>query len=113
MIFLFNVVLHFEQYYILHMRCVGEHIHWLHFLHAVCHIECLQIACLCGWVAAHINDAFRVCSKYCLYHVGVHSGAWWVGDNHIRASMACYEFVVEYVFHVAGIELCVADAVLL
>ena len=46
-----------------------------------------------------------------VYHVLVHTGAWWVGDDYVGASVLLDELVVEDVLHVAGVELGVADIV--
>ena len=46
-----------------------------------------------------------------VYHVLVHTGAWWVGDDYVGATVLLDELVVEDVLHVASVELGVADVV--
>ena len=93
------------------MRSMREHIHRLHFLHAICHVESLQVASLCSRVAAYVYDALRMGTQDGLDNVGVHTCTWWVGDDYIRTSVLGNELVVENILHVASIELGVGDVV--
>ena len=88
-----------------------EHVHRLHRHHFVRHIERLEVACLRRRVAAYVDDALRVGAQDSVYHVLVHTGAWWVGDDNVWATVLLDELVVEDVLHVAGVELGVAYVV--
>ena len=95
------------------MWCVREHINRLHLGDLVACVEQLQVACLCGGVAADIYYALRVSVEYHVYNVGVHAGAWRVGDDDIGASVLGDEVVGKDVLHVTGIEQSVVDVVYL
>ena len=46
-----------------------------------------------------------------LYHIGMHAGTGWVGDDDVGTSMLSYELVAQHILHIAGIEKGVVDAV--
>ena len=93
------------------MRSMREHIHRLHSLNAIGYIKSLEVAGLSGRVAAYVDNALGVGTKYSLYHVGVHTGAWRVGNDNIRTTMLGNELIVENILHVACIEQSVVDVV--
>ena len=87
------------------MWSMREHINGLHLLNAVCHVKSLQVASLCGRIAADIYYALRVSTQDCPYNIGMHACTRWVGDDDIGASVFGNELVVENVLHIACIEL--------
>lgn len=93
-----------KQHHILHVLGVWEHIHWLYCHHAIVLVKQLQIACLGGRIATHIDHLARCGKEDDIYHIGMHAGTWRVGDNHIGTTMTLDELAVENVLHVAGIE---------
>ena len=88
-----------------------EHVNGLHGYYLVCRVEEAEVACLCGGIAADVYYAPRTGVENNLYHVRMHAGTWWVGDDDIRASVLLDEGIGKKVFHVACIEERVADAV--
>ena len=101
----------FEQYDVFDVWGVGEHIHRLHFCHAVVTIHHAQVTRLGGWIAADIDDALRLGIQYGLHHIGMHTGTWRVGNDNVRPAMLGNEVVGKYVLHVTSKELRIADAV--
>ena len=93
------------------MRRVGEHIHGLHLDDLILLVQILQVASLRGGIARYIDDAVGGCTKNGFHYIWVHASTWRVGDDDIRTAVLCDEIVGEDVFHVAGIEQGVADAV--
>ena len=73
---------------------MGEHVDGLYLLYAVLLVQQLQVAGLGGRV-----------------DVRVHAGPWRVGDNDVRTSVLGDKLVRQDVFHVAGKEQCVLNAV--
>ena len=90
-----------------------EHIDGLHLGDLVACVEQLQVACLGGRVAADIYYALGGGVEYYVYNVGVHAGAWGVGDDDVRTTVLGDEVVGEDVLHVTGIEQGVVDVVYL
>ena len=90
---------------------VGEHVDWLNGLDTVFLVEQRDVASLCGRVATHIDYAPWLGVKDNTHHILVHAGTWRVNYHHIGDAMLCHKFACEHVFHVAGIELGVLDAV--
>ena len=93
------------------MWCVWEHVDRLHLADLVLHVEQLQVASLCGRIAADIDDALWGSIQDGLHHVGVHACSGWVGDDDIWSSMLCNEVVRQDILHVASIEQRVLNAV--
>ena len=93
------------------MGGVGEHVNGLYGDYFVAGVEQGKVAGLGGGVAADIDDALGVGIEYDLYDVGVHAGTGRVGDDDIGMTVLTDEVVGEDVFHVAGIEQGVGDAV--
>ena len=71
----------------------------------------MQIASLSGRVATYVNYALWCCSKNGFYHIGVHTGTWWVGNDYIRTSVLGNEFFCQNILHIACIEQGVANLV--
>ena len=90
---------------------VREHVDRLYGSHLVLAVEQLEVACLCGRVAAHVDDAFRLGSQNHVDYVIVHTSAGRVGDDDIRTSVLRNEVVGKDVLHVARIEQRVVDTV--
>ena len=90
---------------------VWEHVDWLYGGDFVFDVEELEVACLCGWVAADIDDATWRGIEDDVDDVFVHAGTRWVGDDDIRTAIFVDETVGEDIFHVARKEEGVVDAV--
>ena len=93
------------------MGRMGKHIHGLNGNHLIVSIKVGKVAGLSGRIATHVYYTLGLGPQYGLYHIGMHAGSWWVGDDHIWAPMLGYKVVGEYVLHVAGVEKGVLDAV--
>ena len=93
------------------MVSVREHVDWLYGSYFVFYVEELEVACLSGWVAAHVYDATRFGIEDDVDHVFVHACARWVGDDYIWAAVFLDEAVGENIFHVASKEERVVDAI--
>ncbi len=87
------------------MLCVWEHIYGLYFGYAVVCVQQVQVACLRGGVAAHIDDAFGVGTYDDINDILVHTGTWRVGNDDIRVSVFADEVCGQDILHIAGIEL--------
>ena len=88
-----------------------EHIHWLHFLHLVKRVEQLQVSRLGGRIATHIYNALGGGIHYHLHHIGMHTGAWRVGDYHVGTPMTCDKIIGEDVLHISGKERGVINSI--
>ena len=88
-----------------------EHIYRLDGGDPIVGIEQGQVACLCGRVAADVNDTFRTCTENNADDILVHAGAWRIGDNDIRMAVPADEVFCQDVFHVACIEKRVVNLV--
>ena len=75
------------------MGSVRKHVDRLNGLNPVGHIKVLQVACLCGRIAAHVDNAFRGSSENGLYHIRVHTSPGRVGDDYIGAAMLRNEII--------------------
>ena len=95
------------------MLRVREHIHRLDARDAIAGAEGFEVARLRGRVAANVHDSPCSCFQDGLDHVRVHSGAWRIDDDYVRLSVGCDKLVGEEVFHIAGKEFAVGDAVCL
>ena len=93
------------------MGGMREHIDGLYGYHPVVGIHIMQVACLGGRVTRHIDDTLRGGAQDGLHHVGMHASTWWVGDDHIWATVLFDERIGEDILHVTGIEQGVVDAV--
>ena len=103
----------FEQYDILYMWGVREHIDWLDGCHLIIYVHHLEVASLCGRVATYIDDALRGCVQDDLDDIRVHTGTRWVGDDDVWATMLSDEVVGEDILHIACIEEGIGDVVYL
>ena len=90
---------------------VGEHVDGLDSGDTVVHVQVVQVAGLGGRIARDVDNALGGSSEDGLYHVGVHAGTGWVGDDDVRTAVLGNEVVGEDVFHVAGKEQGIVDAV--
>jgi len=88
-----------------------KHVYGLHGGYGVFDVEQLQVASLCGRIATNVNDALGLCTQYDVCHILVHSGTRRVGDDYVRPSVRGYKVVVQNIFHVAGKEQRVLNAV--
>ena len=52
-----------QQYHILHMRRMGEHVHGLHLCHPKERVEQREVTCLSGRITTHVYDTVR-CSPH-------------------------------------------------
>ena len=86
------------------MLGVGEHVHGLYTNHAVLSIKELQITCLGSRIATYIDNAVGIGKQNRIYHILVHTGTWRVCDDDIWAAMLLYEFTVQDILHISGIE---------
>lgn len=93
-----------QQYHILDMLCMWEHVHWLYLDYTIVGVEQLKVTCLCSWIAADVHDALRCGKEYCVYDILMHTCSWWVGDDDIRSSVTVDKVSIEYIFHVTSIE---------
>ena len=90
---------------------VWEHVHWLDCLDAVFLVEQSYVACLSGGIAAHVDNALGLGVKDNLHHILMHAGARRINDHHIGDAVLSHKLSREHIFHVAGKELGVVDAV--
>ena len=81
-----------------------EHVHGLHGLHPILGVEHLQVACLCGRVAADVYHPLRCGVEDGLHHIGMHTSPWRVGDDDVGTSVCRHKVIGEDVLHVSGIE---------
>lgn len=93
------------------MRCVGEHIYGLYGLHTVFAIEQCQIACLCGRIAADIDDAGGCGIEDDVNDIRMHAGPWRVSDDDVGLAMRMDKLVSQYFAHIASVERCVFDSI--
>ena len=93
------------------MLRVGKHIYRLHFLNAIGGIEHGEVSSLRGRVATDINDTPGFGAKDSGNDILMHAGAWRVGDDDVGTAVLSKEGIVEYIFHIAGEEQGVRDAV--
>ncbi len=90
---------------------VGKHVDRLHGRNTVFRIEELQVTRLRSRVAADIHDAVRCGIENHIDYIFVHTCARGVDYHYIGAAVGGDELVGKYIFHVAGIELGVVQAV--
>ena len=79
----FSTLAPFEQHNVLYMGGMREHIDRLDGYHAIGFVELLQVARLGGRIAADVHDPLWCSPEDGLYHIGVHTSAWRVGDDDI------------------------------
>lgn len=95
------------------MGGMREHIHRLYGCHLIVCVQSLQVTSLRGRVTRHIDDTLWSCLQYGLYHVGVHTGTGWVGDDDIRTTMLRDKLICQDVLHVPCVEQGIVNMVLL
>lgn len=101
----------YQLYHILYMGGMREHVYRLYLFDAVLGVEHSEVACLCGGIAAYVYYALRFGIEYHSYHIFVHAGARRVYNHYFRASVDFDKSVGEHIFHVAGKEFGIFDAV--
>lgn len=93
------------------MGGVREHINWLDSFHLIGYAQQLQVACLSGRITTYIDNPLWGSAENGVNNIGMHSCTWWVGDNHIRASMLGYKIIIKHILHITSIEKRVFNAV--
>ena len=88
-----------------------KHIYGLYGRNPVFGVEQLQVACLGGRVAAHIDDALRFSPKDDVHHILVHACPWGVGNDDVGPAVLLDKVIGQQVLHVAGVEEGVGNAV--
>ena len=90
---------------------MGKHINGLYGFDAVLHIQQLQVTGLCSGITADIDNALGLCFQNNVDDVGMHACAGWVSDDDIGPSVLADKILCQDIFHVAGKEECIVDAV--
>ena len=93
------------------MVCMWEHIDGLYGGDAILHIEQLQVARLCGGIAAYVNNTLRLCKQDDVDYILVHAGTRRVGDDDIGTAVLVDEILCQHILHVACKEEGVGDAI--
>ena len=75
------------------MRGVGEHVDGLHADNAVVGIHELQVAGLCGRIAADVDYALGSGFEYNINHIRMHTGAGRIGYYDIGPAVLCDELL--------------------
>ena len=90
---------------------MGEHVDGLDAPDSVAGCKELEVAGLCGRVAADIDYFARGRGEELLNHLLVHAGTWRIGDHHVGSAVGGDEVGSEHLCHVASIEAGVVEAV--
>ena len=93
------------------MRCMWEHINWLHGNYPIVAVEHLEVACLCGWITAYIDNTVGGSAQDGLYHIRMHTGTRRVGNDDVGSSVFADELIIKHILHVTGEEQGVVDAI--
>src|SRR5690606_3128569 len=101
----------FQVHHILHVHRMREQIDRLYRSYRILFRQYFKVACLCGRVAAYVDNFFWRDLEQHSANVFMHSGAGWVCDNYIGRTMFVDEAIVQKIFYVAGKKGGVADAV--
>lgn len=101
----------FQQTDVLNVLCVREHVDGLHRHHLVGRVKQLQVAGLCGGVAADVDNLLGADLQQLFPHLLGHARTGRVGDDDVGTAVAGDEVVGEHLGHVTGIEGAVLDAV--
>jgi hypothetical protein len=93
------------------MMCMREHVYRLYPFDAVFFRKQCQVPRLCCRIAAYVYDLWRFHFKQLVHQLFMHAGAWRVGDDHIRPSVLCKEFVIAYFDHISAEERSMLDII--
>ena len=88
-----------------------EHINWLHGNYPIVAVEHLEVACLCGWIAAYIDNTVGGSAQDGLYYIRMHTGTRRVGNDDVGSSVFADELIIKHILHVTGEEQGVVDGV--
>ena len=88
-----------------------EHVHRLNGSHFVFDVEKRQIPCLSGRVAADVDNAARLGAQYHVDHITMHACTRRIHYHDVGSSVLGYKTVGKHIFHVAGEEESIVDAV--